>query len=389
MKVYIVPAAYNEKDNIGKFITILEEEVFPKIKNHDMHILVADDNSPDGTGDVVRELMKKYKNLGLNQGPKKGLGAAYVRAMGYAIDEKGAQVVMSIDSDLQHDPRSVPDFLEKLEKGYDIVIGTRYSDGGSMPAKWPIQRKLFSVSANILMRIITGRFHIHDWTGGYRAIRKEVFQKEKERVRSYTGYTFQVAFLYKSILDRFTVGEVPIHFEIRRAGDSKIAPLEYIINVLSYVVIERIVELSRFIKFLIVGGTGFMVQLASQEGSKLFGVSDPVAVGIGAEVAIISNFLFNHFWTFSDTKSVKENSFFLIKLIKFNFTSLAAIAIQVGAVTVAIQILGSSLRFGQYQIPTRIATLVPAIVLLVIPLNYFIYNVFIWKTNKIKNGKTS
>src|SRR5258706_16109764 len=103
MKIVIVPATYNEKDNIEKFITVLEEEVFPKIKNHDLHILVADDNSPDGTGDIVKHLMKKYKNLDINQGPKKGLGAAYIRTMGEAIDNQGADVVISVDADFQHD----------------------------------------------------------------------------------------------------------------------------------------------------------------------------------------------------------------------------------------------------------------------------------------------
>lgn len=115
--------------------------------------------------------------------------------MGYAIEHEGADVVISIDADLQHDPRAVPSFIKKMEEGYDVVSGTRYSGGGSMPAKWPAQRKLFSVTANILMRIITGRFFLHDWTGGYRAIKKEVFIKEKEKVREYKGYTFQVAFL--------------------------------------------------------------------------------------------------------------------------------------------------------------------------------------------------
>src|SRR5947209_583449 len=107
------------------------EEVFPKIKNHDMHLLVADDTSPDGTGDIVKENIKKYSHLHLNSGPKKGLGAAYVRAMSYAIEQLGADVVISIDADLQHDPRSIPAFIQKLEEGYDLVSGTRYSDGGS------------------------------------------------------------------------------------------------------------------------------------------------------------------------------------------------------------------------------------------------------------------
>lgn len=393
MKVFIVPAAYNERDNIGEFIRILEEEVFPKIKNHSMHILIADDNSPDGTGEVVKELMKKYKNLGLNQGEKKGLGAAYVRAMGYAIDKEGADVVMSIDSDLQHDPHAIPNFLEKIDEGYDIVVGTRYSQGGSMPAKWPLQRKIFSVAANILMRSITGRFGLHDWTGGYRAIRKEVFQKEKEKVREYTGYTFQVAFLYKSILDKFKIAEVPIHFHVRRVGDSKIAPLQYIINVLTYVTLERIQEKKRFIKFLIVGGSGFILQLVFQEVvARIFldnlvtqeALRDGLSAGLGAEAAIILNFTLNNLWTFGDTKHLKQSSHFIVKLLKFNLTSVAAIVIQSVSVFIFVHLFGDNIIFAGIDIKTRILVLFPTIILLVIPLNYIIYNKIIWKTHHLK-----
>src|SRR4051812_6832979 len=117
MKIFIVPATYNEKGNIEKLISILEEEVFPTIKHHDMHILVADDNSPDGTADSVRELMKKYKNLDVNVGEKKGLGAAYIRAMSYAIEKQKADVVVSIDGDMQFDPHELVLYIKKLDEG--------------------------------------------------------------------------------------------------------------------------------------------------------------------------------------------------------------------------------------------------------------------------------
>src|SRR5437762_10254060 len=107
MKIVVVTATYNEKDNVGKLITLIEEEVFPKIKHHDMRLLVADDNSPDGTADVVRGFMQKYSNLAINSSPKKGLGAAYVRAMSYAIEHMGADIVISIDSDLQLDTNTI------------------------------------------------------------------------------------------------------------------------------------------------------------------------------------------------------------------------------------------------------------------------------------------
>lgn len=409
MKVFIVPATYNEKGNIEELITIMEQEVFPKIKNHEMHILVADDNSPDGTGDIVRGLMKKYKNLDINIGEKNGLGASYIRAMGYAIEKKGADVLVTIDADLQHDPRSIPKFLEKIDEGYDIVTSTRYSKGGSMPHNWPLYRKFLSVVGNNLVRSITGRFYLHDWTGGFRAYRKEVFLKEREKLRQYSGYTFQMAALYKSLLDGYKVTEVPIHFYSRRVGDSKIAPIEYIYNALKYVIVERIYELKRFVKFLFVGGTGFLVQILTQELSIRLGLtlliaqaidslsathapdlnalSQSIGAGIGAESAILSNFFFNNYWTFQDTRALKHRSRGFVKLLKFNLTSLAAILLQAASVWIGIRMLGNTVSLAGQAIPTRIVVLIPTIILLVIPLNYIIYNKIIWKTQHLRELK--
>ncbi len=387
MKVFIVPATYNEKENIEQFITILEEEVFPKIKNHEMHILVADDNSPDGTGDIVKKLMKKYKNLGINQGPKKGLGAAYVRAMGYAIEKEGADIVMSIDADLQHDPASIPSFLKKMEEGnYNIVIGTRYSQGGSIPKEWPFMRKLYSITASQLFRIITGKFYIHDWTGGFRAIKKEVFLKEKDKVKMYTGYTFQVAFLYKSILDGFTVGEVPIHFGDRRLGDSKIAPLEYIMNVLTYVIKERIHELvsGSFGKFLVVGGLGFVINfIILKVLSDSFHWDHSAANLVGAAVAIFSNYNLNNIWTFSHDK-ISGFGTYMWKMLQFYATSIfGVIFIQTGTIFLGDRLIGEGV--WHFIVPIQyyyIYFFVGTALLLI--WNFTIYSKFIWKNKKTK-----
>lgn len=406
MKIFVVPATYNERENIERFITVLEEEVFPKIKNHKMHILVADDNSPDGTGEIVKELMKKYENLGINQRERKGLGAAYLRTMGYAIDNLGADVVVSIDADFQFDPHDLLKYIEKLDEGYDMVVQTRYSDGGSIPENWPIQRKIFSISANLFVRSVFMRFAIHDWTGGFRAIKKEVFLKERQEMEGYNGYIFQIAFLHKAVRDGFKIGEVPLHFSDRKLGNSKIAPFDYIMNVFSFVLITRIKELQRFIKFLVVGGTGFSVQVASQEIAIITGIalliasgvdnlttgsmnrlifSHSTAAAIGAESAIITNFSLNNFWTFSDTKKIKENSNFIIRLLRFNTTSVLAILIQFSAVWLVEELFGLSFMLFSYEIPTRIAILVPTIAFIIIPLNYFIYNKIIWKTQYLKH----
>lgn len=413
MKVIIIIPTYNEKGNIDRVVDILEKDIFPQIKNHDMHILVVDDNSPDGTSENVEAMMKKYKNLHLlEHKEKQGLGAAYVMGMSYAIEKLRADVMFEMDADLSHDPKKVPEFLKKIDEGYDMVIGTRYSQGGSIPSNWGIIRKIYSVFGNLLVRTILMRFSIHDWTGGFRSLKKEVFLKEKLELTAFKGYTFQVSFLHKAVRDGFKVAEVSINFTDRTLGRSKIIPKEYIIDLLRYVITARFIELKRFIKFLIVGTTGFVVQITAQELSVRAGVAysiglflaplafsvtsndnitavrDAVAGGIGAEGAIISNFLFNNFWTFNDTLQIKQRSGFMVRLAKFNFTSFASIIIQATSIWIFVHLLGDTMTIFSYAIPTRIVVVIPTIVFLVIPINYIIYNKIIWKTQYIKHGKT-
>lgn len=412
MKIVIIIPTFNEKGNIERVIDILEKEIFPKILHHDMQILVVDDSSPDGTSGHVEILMKKYKNLHLlRHGEKQGLGAAYVSGMSYAIEKLQAEVMFEMDADLSHDPKKVPEFIKKIDEGYDMVVGTRYSKGGSIPQNWGFIRKVYSVLGNLLVRSILMRFSIHDWTGGFRALKKGVFIKEKSELTAFKGYTFQVSFLHKAVRDDFKVAEVPINFTDRTLGHSKIVPKEYIIDLLKYVITARIIELKRFIKFLIVGTTGFVVQIVVQEVSVRVGaaysiglflapiaslitsnyniaaVRDAVAGGIGAEGAIISNFLFNNFWTFNDTLQVKERSGFLVRLAKFNFASFASIIIQALSIWIFVHLLGESMTIFSYAIPTRIVVVIPTIVFLIIPINYIIYNKIIWKTQYIKHGK--
>lgn len=374
MKIVIIPATYNEAENIEKFIITLEEEVLPKIKGHDLSILVADDYSPDGTGDIVKKLMKKYKNLGINEGEKKGLGAAYLRAMGHAIDKQGADLVISIDADFQFNPHDLPKFVQKIDQGYDLVIQSRYSGGGSIPQNWPIQRKLFSITANLFVRTIFMRFSIHDWTGGFRAIKKDVFKKTAPEMKGYNGYIFQIAFLHKAVQKGFRVGEVPLHFTDRKLGMSKIAPLGYIINVLSYVFKARIIEITTgsFGKFLVVGGTGFIINLVLYS-LLVHSTSIKLAFAnqIAAQFAIFSNFNLNNLWTFKASRA-KSKSSYLLKLGQFLLTSnIGVIIFQGGVIHFGEEMYGRKfpLPFVYFVIGTGF----------LLVYNFSIYRFFIWR----------
>ena len=372
MKIVVIPATYNEKGNIERLITILEEEVFPKIKNHEMYILVADDNSPDGTAIEVKKLMGKWKNIGISSGIRNGLGAAYIRGMTYAVEKLGADVIFEIDADLQHDPHKIPQFIKKIEEGYDMVVGNRYSDGGSIPKNWPLLRKIFSIVANIFVRIVFTKFSIHDWTGGYRALKKEVFLKEKPKLDNYSGYIFQISFLHRAVRDGFKIGEVPFHFSDRTMGNSKIAPLGYIADVVGYVVISRIKELifGKFGKFLIIGGTGFIINAIFLRMLVERANWHPASANlIGGVVAIFFNYNLNNLWTFKDRQSSGFVSYFL-KLIGFYLSSgTGVLFIQTGTILALTQFFGKENYFIYFLIGTFFLLI----------WNFTMYSKVIWK----------
>lgn len=377
MKVVVVIPTYNEKGNIEKLIKILEEEIFPEIKNHDMNILVADDSSPDGTADVVKELMEKWKNLDINIGEKHGLGAAYIRAMTYAVDKMQADAMFEMDADLQHDPKKMPEFLKKLDEGYDMVIGTRYSQGGSIPENWPIKRKIFSVFGNLLVRFILLKFSIHDWTGGYRVLRKEVFLKEKEELSSYPSYTFQIAFLNKTLRDGFKVGEVPFHFSDRTLGMSKFPAIEYITNALKYVIIASLKEklFGPFGKFLVVGGLGFILQaVILRVMVEVFKFDPTISNLMGAVVAIFSNYNLNNLWTFK-TEKIHGIVQYLWKMTNFYATSaIGVIVIQTGIIFLGDTLFGKQFYFLYFIFGTGVLLIY----------NFTVYRLIIWRKKPSK-----
>lgn len=371
MKVVIVIPTYNEKGNIERLIKILQEDIFPKIKNHNMNILVVDDNSPDGTANEVRELMKKWENIEISSGEKRGLGAAYVRGISWAIEKMGAQLLFEMDADLSHDPKKIPEFLAKIDQGYDMVIGTRYSQGGSIPSNWGFSRKLFSIFGNLTVKMILMRFWIHDWTGGFRALKKEVFLKEKPELTAFRGYTFQVSFLHKAVRDGFKIAEVPIHFTDRTLGRSKIAPREYIVDLLKYIIKARFWELvySPFLKYAITGFIGYIINATLLEVFFRLGFAPAIAAAIGAEASIIWNFTLNNFWAFSKY-SITNPWKILLKFPQFNLVSL-------GSLIIISSVVGLGTHF--FGVETRHIFLVIAIGFFVIPYSYTMYNIFIWK----------
>jgi len=188
--------------------------------NPDYHMLIIDDNSPDGTGDLVESLQKKYNNIHLEKRPgKAGLGTAYCFGFQWAL-EREYDIIVQMDADLSHNPDDVPGLIEKLGEA-DLIIGSRYVHGVSV-VNWPIRRLVLSYGANLYTRIITG-LPVKDSTGGFKAWKREVLGSiDFEKVHS-QGYSFQIEMNFRSWCNGYNIHEHPIIFVDRTIGESKMS----------------------------------------------------------------------------------------------------------------------------------------------------------------------
>ncbi|NNB87027.1 polyprenol monophosphomannose synthase [Corallococcus exiguus] len=204
---------YNERDNIGP-ITQAVLAADPRVD-----ILVVDDNSPDGTGQLADELAAKDPRVRvLHREKKEGLGRAYLAAFRWALAE-GYTYILEMDADFSHDPRYLPTFLDAAEGGADLVLGSRYVDGGGT-VNWGVGRKIISRGGSLYARSILG-VDVRDLTGGFKCFNRRVLETiNLDEVRS-TGYAFQIELTYRTLRKGLTVREVPIVFEDRRVGHSK------------------------------------------------------------------------------------------------------------------------------------------------------------------------
>lgn len=387
-KAVVIIPTYNERENIGRTIGTLLP-IFDSISTWQLEILVVDDTSPDKTYELVEELSAKDRRVHLLINPKKsGLGGAYIKGMHYAFNELEADVVFEFDADLSHDPKKIPDFLREIEKGADMVLGTRYKLGGSIPADWGWSRKFLSIVGNLTIMTVLGDFRYRDWTSGYRALTVKVFNAVAPLLKGerFTGYTFQIGSLYYALKAGFTVAEtVPYTFVDRTIGESKIGP-EYLKNTLVFIFRVRLEELlnNRVVKFGLVGGLGALVQLSSLQLFRRVLPGDQwyeVAVFLSIEMAIVSNFILNNLWTFSDKKLTPRQ--IPGKFIAFNLSSFGSILIQLAVATLGKMFIGLQPLFTipvvYFQIDTGLLFVVIGIGLGMV-WNYFAYTHLIWKS---------
>ncbi|HEY2340969.1 MAG TPA: polyprenol monophosphomannose synthase, partial [Steroidobacteraceae bacterium] len=219
-KIVLIIPTFNESGKIGRLLDELQL-VFRSIR-HEMHVLVVDDNSPDGTMDIVRASQRHAANVHALEGTKRGLGAAYIRGMRHALDVLQAEAVFEIDADFSHKPADVPRLIAALEQGADFAIGSRYVRGGSVPEEWGWRRRLNSLFGNLVARYVVGLYRIHDCTAGFRAIRSDVLRRMDFGSLGVQGYAFQVAVLHAAVAQGAKVVELPVEFVDRTVGESKL-----------------------------------------------------------------------------------------------------------------------------------------------------------------------
>lgn len=370
----IIPT-YNEAENIQKIIS----EIFVVAQNLDgwlVSILIVDDNSPDGTADIVRTLQTTVgaQRLQMISGKKAGLGKAYMRGFEDGLRQDVYDVFIMMDADFSHDPHAMPGLLQAIDEGADYVIGSRYVHGGSIPGNWPLMRIINSRVANFVAHFFTDMDKgIADVTGGYKAIRTSALKKIDLQSINAAGYVFQVSLLHEFARRSAVIKEVPITFIDRQYGNSKMKARDILEFIYRAYKLNPESRISRLLRFGLVGACGSVVNIVVLTLLVHFShLSVFVAVAIAIEVSIISNFFMNHYYTFKlramPARQSETSSRLIIKLIKFNIGALG------GAL---ISFLTFSLLHKELHVQYVIADLLA--IVLAMGWNYWMSTKVVWK----------
>ena len=365
-KICFVLPTYNEEENIENIIQqILKEE--KNQSKHTFSILVVDDNSTDETQAIVQRYISLNSKIHLVTGQKKGLGDAYKRGFKYALNDLQADLIFQMDSDGQHDTSSIPHFVSYIEEGRDVVIGSRFVEGGTTP-DFSFSRLLMSKVGNLLVRYVGGITQVKDCTSGYRAIRASYLKELDFSYLSTRGYSFQSSLICDLAWRGADISEIPIEFSSRQGGDSKLAlrdQIEFLLN------IPRLGfrNLEDFMKYSLVGVSGVFVNLGLYLFlTRFYEISELIAPLIAIESALISNFILNNFWTFGNRIT---QSRIRVKFVKFHLVSGFSALINYSA------FLTLFLVFGLYDILANLIGIGLAAIV-----NYLINSNWTWKGNK-------
>lgn len=388
-KVVVVAPTFNEQGSIEKVVEqILAQN--GKVEGFDIHVLVVDSHSSDGTGELAQKLVDKNSRVHFLDIEERGLGRAIINGYKYALEKLDADVLMQIDADLQHDPNDIPKFLVKISEGYEFVQGSRYTKGGAN--KISLTRQLFSFGMSIVCRVLTGIWQITDFAPSFKAFTRSLYQKMDIASVPWQGTTFliQTALVVEASETKARMCEVPIIFRERNVDRSKNEIANYIIDVLGYTIEVRLSKWGlkvpvlywarrskTFIKFGTVGLVGTIIDFIFYNiFITKFGFPPATAKGVSTEIAILNNFTWNNFWTFKKRKT-KTNLW--QKLIIFNIISFGGLAISVLIVKFLHIVYGDGiLNIGSLSLPYYnlyfFATIPPVMIW-----NFLMNHYFTWK----------
>ena len=373
MKIVVVIPTYNEVENISKLVPILVDEL-QQFAHHEFHILVVDGNSPDGTGEAVEDFGKKHTNVHLlREKEKAGLGAAYIYGFKHAINELGAEAVVEMDADFQHDPKDLSRMIRAFDEGADYVLGSRYTKGGSIPKDWAFYRKFLSVGGNVFSKVVLGIFNVNDFTTGFKISRVKGFvdRLDLDNINS-SGFAYKIDLLHRMHRLKAKIVEVPITFGLRDRGDSKMER-DNALDSLRVVLLLRYNESKSFIRFVFVGFTGLFVDSGLFALLRLTSLGSSYASATSGLVALLTTFVLNNFWSFGDRK-LEGNAQKLKSFAVYFFSSYVPIFFRSWLISFAVSTFGDSaiVAFGAFFIG----------VVLGLIWNYTVYSRIIWKKNK-------
>ena len=375
-KVLVIVPTYNEADNIDALLASIEGAIY-KQTAYGFEVLIVDDKSPDGTAKHVKLLQKKFPNIHLLSGNKAGLGKAYTRGFQHALKHGDYEVFVMMDADLSHNPKDIPSLLAAIDKGYDYVIGSRYTAGGSIADGWPLKRRIISRGANLTARKLTNISNdVSDLTGGFKAIRVSALRSIDLNSLRVKGYIFQVSLLHAFLSKGFRVTEVPITFSDRKYGQSKLRIQDILEFVYRAYKLNPDAPIQKFVRFSSVGASGAVVNLVVLTLLvKLIHIEVLAADLAAIEISIISNFFLNHFYTFKGYGSYKvqdrkeSTRLILLKLGKFNIGTLGGAAISFLTFMLFFKAVGIN-----YILSDVLA------ICIAMSWNYFISTKYVWKT---------
>lgn len=396
MRLVVNIPTYCERDNIEEIIRKVVSAT--KKIDADVHVLVADSASPDGTAEIVKKISSKNPKVHYLNVKARGLGVGIVKGHRFAIDKLKADILAQMDGDLSHDPSTLPVMFDYIKKGYDLVNGSRLMPGGKNLLGW--HRRLFTRGSAFFCKLSWGTLNLSEYTNSYRMFTKELFEKidfAKVPWKAKT-YIIQPSFLYAAIDAGARIKEVPITFVDRKRGYSKAQIIAYTFDVIKFGIKVRIQRSRMFVKFLMVGAGGYLtnavalgllnrgqiynikilsqpilsfVGLHQEAGRFLFLTMDRLFIAsiISIELSIIFNFLFHDNWTF---KSRRKDGSFIVRFLKFNVTSFGSPLIQLVSILVAFRVFAL-----HEQVGLAIGVVIGLFV------NYLANTLWIWKAHPI------